>query len=110
MQVVRLLGRYSLIKRGTVTAIARELRVHPSTVSRDIHALLREHGRCPQCGQLPALGGGLDPEFTDLALADQAKRDGPCAARGRGTTPPNEERNLRRATDRRQKDTDVIQP
>jgi hypothetical protein len=60
LQAVRLLARYPLTRRGTVGAIARELGVHPATVSRDIQALLREHGRCPQCGQLPPLGVGED--------------------------------------------------
>jgi hypothetical protein len=72
LQVVRLLARYPLTRRGTVRGIARELGVSPATISRDIQALLTEYGRCPQCGQLPALGVGENgPGLADEILADR---------------------------------------
>lgn len=40
LQVARLLNRYPIGRRGTVLAIARELGVHPSTVFRDLAAIL----------------------------------------------------------------------
>lgn len=85
LQVLRLLGRHPLRQRGTVRAIARELGVHPATVCRDIQALLCGHGRCPQCGRLPAVGGddsGLTDEILASCQADALDRKWRWAARG----------------------------
>jgi hypothetical protein len=71
LMVVGLLARYPLRRRGTVRAIARALGVHPATVCRDLQALLREHGRCPHCGQLSPLGVGEGgPGLVDQVLAN----------------------------------------
>jgi hypothetical protein len=43
-EVCRLLDRFPLFERGTVTGIARELGVSPSTICRDIKTLLRLAG------------------------------------------------------------------
>ena len=94
LQVVRLLGRYPLTRRGTVRAIARELGVSPATVSRDIQALLREHGRCPQCGQLPQLAdgeGGLVDEVLTDCQAKFAKGEWHWAGRRLRRHPPGGE-------------------
>jgi predicted DNA-binding transcriptional regulator YafY len=69
----RLLGRYPLFRRGTVTASARELGVHPSTICRDIKALLRLGRPCQHCGAFPPIGpdpGGEDGEELDSSAAD----------------------------------------
>jgi len=58
-QVAKLLSRYPPLERGTVRGIARELGVHPSTVCRDIKALLRQIRPCSQCGHFAA---SLGPE------------------------------------------------
>jgi hypothetical protein len=78
-KVSRLLGRYKLFERGTVTAIARELGVSVATVSRDLQAMLREHQPCPHCGAFPILGP--DPEET--AWVDRVLDDtGPAGPAG----------------------------
>jgi hypothetical protein len=46
-RLVRLLKKYGLWRRGTLARIARELGVHRSTVSRDVHAMLHEERRDP---------------------------------------------------------------
>jgi hypothetical protein len=72
-KVSRLLGRYPLLRRGTVSAIARELAVHPSTICRDIKALLRRVQPCRHCGAFPPIGpdpGGEDGEELDSSAAD----------------------------------------
>jgi transposase len=49
-QVVELLIRYGW-KPGVQTLIAAELRVHKSTISRDVAALFPLAATCPRCGQ-----------------------------------------------------------
>src|SRR5262249_44872221 len=89
LEVLRLLDRYSVTARGNVGAIARELGGSPSTVCRDIKALVREHRDCPHCGQPPRLvaGGGDYPGLVDRVLVSFRKdvRNGKAewAARGR---------------------------
>jgi hypothetical protein len=61
--VSRLLHRYPLFQRGTVRAIARELGVNPSTICRDIKALLLLVRPCPHCGTPPVVGP--DPELIE---------------------------------------------
>jgi hypothetical protein len=69
LKVSWLLRRYRLFRRGTVTAIARELGVQPCTVSRDIRALLRLARPCPHCGALPVIGP--EPEGWDTDLFEE---------------------------------------
>jgi hypothetical protein len=75
-KVSRLLRRYPLFQRGTVTGIARELGVHPSTICRDIKALLKLGRPCPQCGAFPVVGP--DPDLFD----DAEELEAPMNARG----------------------------
>jgi hypothetical protein len=63
-KVSRLLRRYPLFKRGTVRGIARELGVNPSTICRDIKALLRLGRPCPHCGSFPTFGP--DPDLIEF--------------------------------------------
>ena len=58
MQVARLLAQGVRRRR----AIARRLGVHPSTISRDVQAILaRSPGACPTCGRGFALAWTDDP-------------------------------------------------
>jgi hypothetical protein len=67
-KVSRLLVRYPFLPRGTVTAIARQLGVHPSTICRDIKALLLLGKPCPTCGTFPKIGP--DPDLIDDLIDD----------------------------------------
>jgi hypothetical protein len=86
MEVVRLLGRFPLMGWGTVRAIAKTLRVHPSTICRDLQALAREHGRCPCCGQLAVRvskeADSFADEFLERCRADFDTREWCWAVRG----------------------------
>ena len=82
-KVSRLLRRYPLFKRGTVRAIARELGVNPSTICRDIKALLRLGPPCPHCGSSPIVGP--DPD-----LFEDEEDLGPSANEPPATEPASE--------------------
>jgi hypothetical protein len=56
----RLLREYPHFKRGTVSAIAKKLGVHRSTVCRDLKALRRLARPCRHCGAFPIVGPDLD--------------------------------------------------
>jgi hypothetical protein len=64
-------------------AIARQLKVSPSTVSRDIKALKRKMRSCPHCGQFPrpAPDERDDSGVVEKILAD-LQAEGRWAARG----------------------------
>jgi hypothetical protein len=84
LKVWQLLERYSLARRGSGAAIARELGVHPATVSRDLAALREKLRGCPQCGQLPrpaAAGERDDDGMVEQVLAE-LQAEGRWAARG----------------------------
>src|SRR4051812_27357740 len=51
-RVVELLATYRLSERGTVTAIARALGVHPGTISRDLKGIRDLTTTCPRCGSV----------------------------------------------------------
>jgi hypothetical protein len=53
LEVARLLrARGALFDRGTQAALARQLGVSRSTISRDVAVLLRTNYPCPRCGAL----------------------------------------------------------
>jgi hypothetical protein len=48
------------MKQGFVTAMARQPKVHPSTICRDIPALLHLTRPCRQYGRLPVFGAAVE--------------------------------------------------
>jgi hypothetical protein len=83
-QVWRLLGDYPIFHRGKVMAIAREFKVHPSTICRDIKALMRRMRCCPKCGQFPrpATADERDDGGMVEQILAEMQAEGRWAARG----------------------------
>jgi hypothetical protein len=83
-QVWRLLQAYPVFHRGKVMAIARELKVHASTICRDIQALKRRLRACSQCGQFPrpATADERDDDGMVEQVLAEMKAEGCWVARG----------------------------